>query len=304
MKTDYKLSLFIAIFLLLAQEISFAQNAKYLLIRPAHINDNKLARQNGVLVLSGKDDIDHVEKMFADNKAFAHKCPIQWLVEFWENPDRLTDQITYNLECEKFERQTKQILGMMTEYTNRIESSPIQFLYNVKVAVSEEPQALMKDLGDEFPLFFLYGSTQNLPYITFRLSETIKYGNGTTLEKLEVLEVQNKETVNAKVKDIIAEVEKTEHVEYQSKITFPVSGAGEGELEDVGEVTIKFKKGTDLTKLAANIIEHGGNVKEKKIPDFYYVQLASPQRNVLTIRQQVMDKYTFVDNLFEYPNKK
>ena len=160
--------------------VSTAQNtvsadstaAKYLLIRPTRSMANQLGRPNGVLLINDFREITKTQTLFKNNNAFAHACGTQWLIDFWKNETELMDEIAFNGDCEQYEHNSKQILATIREFTNRIERTPPQYLYNLKVPSTFTPKMVLEKMGNEQPLFFIYGTLQHLPSMTIQIVMT------------------------------------------------------------------------------------------------------------------------------------
>jgi hypothetical protein len=271
---------------------------------PARITDNRLMKQNSVLLISNKEKVEKTAGLFRNNKAYAHKCPNQWHIQFWESPMVMTDDINFNTDCEKFQQDTKQILADVSEFAHKIEGGSPYFIYNLKIPTTIDPDLVAKDLGSDLYLFFLYGTTQNLPFITFRLSERVEYVGNKKNEELERMEAKVKEQVIVKTKELLVKLNAVAEIVQQSSITIPVSGSGDGEVENVSQVTVRFKKNVELNTVANFITENGGNIQDKKVPESYFVQLVSNQKSISVVKQQIIEKFSFIEDVFEFPNKR
>ena len=280
--------------------VSDAQNAKFLLIRPARAMESRLPKANGVFLITDEKQVSKAEQLFQNNSAFAHKCGALWLVDFWKSPSELSEELTFNAECEKFEHNTKQIIADIKEYTNRIEAAAPQFLYNLKVPSSVAPDVILKDMTGEQNVFFLYGAFQHLPSVTLRVMQTMKFEKN----KAAAAETENKAAGKAKIMDLITKL----GIQFQTvnvgRVTNPLSGSGDGEMEDVFEVTLKFPKAVEPNDVAKFVVENGGNVQDKRTPEFYFVQLVSSQKVLSVVKDFVQQKYDYIREVFEFPNKK
>jgi hypothetical protein len=300
--------LFINIFF--APSVFYAQNtpnndstvAKYLLIRPTRSMANQLAKPNGVLLINDFREVTKTQTLFKNNNAFAHKCGTQWLIDFWKNETELTDEIAFNGDCEQYEHNSKQIVGTIREFTNRIEHSPPQYMYNVKVPSDISPKMVMDKMASEQNIFFIYGIYQHLPSVTIQVVMTSKLPK----ERAEVakMEQKNKEMGKMKLDSLVLRINGFSKIENIGRVLNPISGSGAEEVEDVFEVNLKLQKGVNLTEIEKLINENGGNIKDKNNAEFYFVQLVSTQKTVGNVRDFIQSKYDFVKDVFEFPNKK
>jgi hypothetical protein len=69
-------------------------------------------------------------------------------------------------------------------------------------------------------------------------------------------------------------------------------------------VTLKLNKDVNLSAIEKLINENGGNIQDKKNPEFYYVQLVSTQKSIGSVRDFIQLKYDFIKEVLDYPNKK
>ncbi len=300
----------ILINIFLTPSVFYAQNkpnsdstvAKYLLIRPTRSMANQLSNPNGVLLINDSREVIKTQALFKNNNAFAHKCGAQWLIDFWKNETELTDEIAFNGDCEQYERNSKQILGTIREFTNRIEHSPPQYLYNLKVSSDISPKMVLEKMANEQTLFFIYGIYQHLPSVTIQVVMT----NKLPKERAEVAKMEEKNKIMGKMKldSLVARIDGFSKIEHIGRVLNPISGSGAEEVEDVFEVNLKLKKGINLTEIEKLVNENGGNIKDKNNAEFYFVQLVSMQKTVGNVRDFIQSKYDFVKDVFEFPNKK
>jgi hypothetical protein len=301
---------FILFFLLGDPSVFYAQKgiindstvAKYLLIRPIRSLANQLSKPNSVMLISDFREINKTQALFKNNSAYAHKCGTQWLIDFWKDETSLVDEIAFNGECEQYEHNSKQILATIKEFTNRVQSAPPQFLYNLKIAAEMSPKTVLEKLSNDQTIFFIYGIYQHLPSVTMRVVVT----NLLPKERSEALKVEemNKKMGKLKMDSLISKIDSMSKLENIGRITNPISGSGNNEIEDVFEVTLKLQQGVDLAKIEQFINANGGNIQDKKNPDFYFVQLVSTQKSLGAVRDFIQSKYDFVNEILEYPNKK
>ena len=301
---------FLSIYLFGDPSVSTAQNvvstdsttAKYLLIRPTRSMANQLGKPNGVLLINDFREITKTQALFKDNNAFAHACGTQWLVDFWKNETELVDEIAFNGDCEQYEHNSKQILATIREFTNRIERTPPQYLYNLKVPSAITPKMVLKKMGNEQNIFFIYGTFQHLPAATIQIVMT----NLLPKDKAEIakIEEKNKKMGKIKLNSLIAAIDTFAKIQNVGRILNPVSGSSAEEVEDVFEVTLKFSQGVDLVKIEQLVNENGGNIKDKNSAEFYFVQLVSAQKTLSSVRDFIQLKYDIVKDVFEFPNKK
>ena len=290
--------------------VSMAQNAvsadsttaKYLLIRPTRSMANQLGKPNGVLLINDFREITKTQALFKNNNAFAHQCGTQWLIDFWKNETELMDEIAFNGDCEQYEHNSKQILATIREFTNRIERTPPQYLYNLKVPSTFTPKMVLEKMGNEQPLFFIYGMFQHLPSMTIQIVMT----NSLPKDKAEIakMEEKNKKMGKIKLDSLVAAIDSFAKIQNIGRILNPISGSSAEEVEDVFEVALKFPQGVDLVKIEALVHQNGGNIKDKNSAEFYFVQFVSPQKTLGTVRDFIQSKYDFVKDTFEFPNKK
>lgn len=271
------------------------------LIRPAKTAGK--TRANHVMLLSDTTKVREMDNLFRNNRAYAHKCGVQWYVSVWANATDRLDEVPISMECERFEKYTKQIQAKMSEYISHLESTPSFFLYNLKIPTAFPPNTVLRDMGVEQKILFMYGTSQHLPSVTFRVVSNTAL-NGQKGEELMVLTKKNKEKGMAELRKIVEALKSRFVVEAESKILNPISGADDNLIEDALEVSIKFKKDTDLDRVGAYIVENGGNVQEKKIPEFYYVQIVSTQRSVLALRDYLQEHYNYIRDVYEFPQRK
>ena len=300
----------ILINIFLTPSVFYAQNtlnndstvAKYLLIRPTRSMANQLSKPNGVMLINDFKEVVKTQALFKNNNAFAHKCGTQWLIDFWKNETELTDEIAFNGDCEQYEHNSKQILGTIREFTNRIEHSPPQYLYNLKVPSDISPKMVIEKMANEQPLFFIYGIYQHLPSVTIQIVIT----NKLPKERLAVvkMEAENKKMGKIKLDSLVAKINNFSKIQNIGRVLNPISGSGAEEIEDVFEVNLKLQKGVNLTEIGKLINENGGNIKDKDNAEFYFVQLVSTQKTVGNVRDFIQSKYDFIKDVFEFPNKK
>lgn len=276
--------------------------AKYLLIRPTRSLANQLSKPNSVMLISDFREINKTQTLFKNNAAYVHHCGAQWLIDFWKDETNLVDEIAFNGACEQYEHNSKQILATIKEFTNRIESTPPQYLYNLKIPSDIAPKTVLDKLSGDQNIFFIYGMYQHLPSVVLRVVMT----NLLPKERAEALKMAetNKKTGRAKLDNLVAKIDNFSKVENIGRITNPVSGSGNDEIEDVFEVTLKFKRDANLLEIEKLINENGGNIQDKKNPEFYYVQLVSTQKSIGLVRDFIQLKYDFVKEILDYPNKK
>lgn len=300
----------ILITIFLTPSVFYAQNtpnndstvAKYLLIRPTRSMANQLSKPNGVMLINDFREVAKTQILFKNNNAFAHKCGTQWLIDFWKNETELTDEIAFNGECEQYERNSKQILGTIREFTNRIENAPPQYLYNLKVPSDISPKMVIEKMANEQNIFFIYGIYQHLPSVTIQIVMT----NKLPKERAEIakIEAENKKMGKNKLDSLVSKINDFSKIENIGRILNPTSGSGAEEVEDVFEVNLKLQKGVNLADIEKLINENGGNIKDKNNAEFYFVQLVSTQKTVGNVRDLMQTKYDFVKDVFEFPNKK
>lgn len=294
----------------LTPSVFYAQNtpnndstvAKYLLIRPTRSMANQLSKPNGVLLINDFREVTKTQTLFKNNNAFAHKCGTQWLIDFWKNEAELADEIAFNGDCEQYEHNSKQILGTIREFTNRIEHSPPQYMYNLKVSSDISPKMVMDKMANEQNIFFIYGIYQHVPSVTIQVVMT----NKLPKERAEVakMEENNKKMGKMKLDSLVSKINSFSKIENIGRVLNPISGSGAEEVEDVFEVNLKLQKGVNLTEIEKLINENGGNIKDKNNAKFYFVQLVSTQKTVGNVRDFIQSKYDFVKDVFEFPNKK
>lgn len=302
--------LLILINIFLTPSVFHAQNApnndstvaKYLLIRPTRSMANQLSKPNGVLLINDFREVTKTQTLFKNNNAFAHKCGTQWLIDFWKNETELTDEIAFNGECEQYEHNSKQILGTIREFTNRIENAPPQYLYNLKVPSDMSPKMVLEKMANEQNIFFIYGIYQHLPSVTIQIVMTSKLPK----ERAETakIEAENKKKGKIKLDSLVVRMDSFSKIEHIGRVLNPISGSGAEEVEDVFEVNLKLQKGVNLADIEKLVNENGGNIKDKSNAEFYFVQLVSTQKTVGNIRDALLSKYDFVKDVFEFPNKK
>jgi hypothetical protein len=276
--------------------------AKYLLIRPTRSMANQLPKPNGVMLINDFREVSKTQTLFKNNNAFAHKCGTQWLVDFWKNETELMDEIAFNGDCEQYEHNSKQITATISEMTNRIERTPPQYMYNLKVSADILPKTVIEKMANEQNIFFIYGMYQHLPTVTIQIVMT----NKLPKERSEIakMEAENKKMGKIKLDSLMSKIDSFSKIENTGRILNPVSGLSAEEVEDVFEVTLKLQKGVDLVKLEQIIHDNGGNIKDKNAAEFYFVQLVSTQKTVGNVRDFIQSKYDFVKDVFEFPNKK
>jgi hypothetical protein len=300
----------IPIIIFLTPSVFNAQNAinndsavaKYLLIRPTRSMANQLRKPNSVMLINDFREITKTQALFKNNSAYAHRCGTQWLIDFWKDETSLVDEIAFNGNCEQYEHSNKQILATIKEFTNRIESTPPQYLYNLKIPADILPKTVLEKMSNEHNIFFIYGMFQHLPSLTMRVVMT----DSLPKERVEIakMEEKNKKMGKLRMDSLIAKIDNLSKIDNIGRITNPTSGSGNNEIEDVFEVTLKLKQGADLTKIEQFINANGGNIQDKKNPDFYFVQLVSTQKTVGAVNDFILPKYDFIKEIFEYPNKK
>lgn len=271
------------------------------IIRPAKSAGK--TRANQVLFLSDTARVREMDNLFRDNRAYVHKCGVQWYVSIWANATDRLDEIPISIECERFERQTKQIQAKLGEYISHLESNSSTFLYNMKIPTAFPPSTILRDMGTEQKILFMYGTSQHLPSITFRIASTISI-EGQKGAQVAELAKKNQEKALLTLRKMTEALKSRFVVEAEGKVLNPVSGIDDTLIEDVLEITLKFKKDTDLDKVGAYIVENGGNVQEKRVPEFYYVQIISNQRSVLTLRDYLQERYNYIRDLYEFPQRK
>jgi hypothetical protein len=276
--------------------------AKYLLIRPTRSLANQLSKPNSVMLISDFREISKTQALFKNNSAYAHRCGTQWLIDFWKDETSLVDEIAFNGDCEQYEHNSKQILATIKEFTNRIQSAPPQYLYNLKIAAEMPPKMVLEKLSKDQTIFFIYGIYQHLPSVTMRVVMT----NLLPKERIEALKMEemNKKMGKMKMDSLVSKIDSFSKIENIGRITNPISGSGNNEIEDVFEVTLKLQQRVDLTRIEQFINANGGNIQDKKNPDFYYVQLVSTQKSLGAVRDFIQSKYEFIKEVLEYPNKK
>ncbi len=280
--------------------VTVAQKANSMLIRPSTLQESRLSAPNLVYVVSEKDLVTDAEVLFKENKAYnVTQCQPLWLIDFWENPANLLDEVPYNLKCDLFKANTKQIQGLMQRYTERITTNSPWYLYNVKVSATVPPQTVIDEIGAASQIFFINGVVQHLPLITMRYMYRNSFQDMSIVQATEVI----RKTAELKVREIIDALESSGELVHQSKVVSMQSGANSYEGEDILEVALRFKKGTDLEKIARFITERGGIIEEKQIPDHYYVQLASRQRGAEVIKAALIN-FPFVLSVTDYPIRK
>ena len=175
-------------------------------------------------------------------------------------------------------------------------------MYNLKVPTTVTPDVLLRDIGADQHLFFVYGAFQHLPSVTFRIIQTTKLAETRT--KVHLAEQQNKEAGKVKINAFIAELNNKMPIANIGRLANPQTGTGDGEVEDIFEVTLKMPKGTDLAAVEKFIVEKGGAVQDKRTPEFYYVQFVSTQKLLTVVRDFVLQKHDYIKDVFEFPNKK
>ncbi len=271
------------------------------MIRPAKAAGK--TRSNYVMFLTDTLRVREMDNLFRDNRAYAHKCGVQWYVSIWANATDRLDEIPISMECERFEKYTKQIQAKLSEYISHLESTPSTFLYNMKIPTAFPPSTILRDMGAEQKILFMYGTSQHLPSVTFRMVSTTAI-EGQKDANIAELSKKNQEKGMAELRKITEALKSRFVVEAEGKVLNPVSGADDKLIEDALEITLKFRKDTDLDRVGAYIVENGGNVQEKKIPEFYYVQIVSTQRSVLALRDYLQERYNYIRDIYEFPQRK
>jgi hypothetical protein len=280
--------------------VAIAQKANAMLIRPSTLQESRLSAPNLVYVVSEKDLVTDAEVLFKENKAYnVQQCQALWLIDFWENPANLLDEVPYNPKCDLFKANTKQIQGLMQRYTERITTNAPWYLYNVKISATIPPHTVMDEIGAASQIFFVNGVVQHLPLITMRYMYRNSFQEMSIVQATEVI----RKTAEIKTREIIDALESSGELVHQSRVVSMQSGANSYEGEDLLEVALRFKKGTDLDKIARFITERGGIIHEKEIPNHYYVQLASRQRGSEVIKAALIN-FPFVQGVMDYPIRK
>jgi hypothetical protein len=280
--------------------VAIAQKANAMLIRPSTLQESRLSAPNLVYVVSEKDLVTDAEVLFKENKAYnVQQCQPLWLIDFWENPANLLDEVPYNPKCDLFKANTKQIQGLMQRYTERITTNAPWYLYNVKISATIPPHTVMDEIGAASQIFFVNGVVQHLPLITMRYMYRNSFQEMSIVQATEVI----RKTAEIKTREIIDALESSGELVHQSRVVSMQSGANSYEGEDLLEVALRFKKGTDLDKIAQFITERGGIIHEKEIPNHYYVQLASRQRGSEVIKAALIN-FPFVQGVMDYPIRK
>jgi hypothetical protein len=274
---------------------------RVVMVRPAKTAGK--TRSNCVVFLTDTARVREMDNLFRDNRAYAHKCGVQWYVSIWANATDKLDEIPISLECERFEKHTKQIQAKLGEYISHLESSPSTFLYNMKIPTAFSPSMIVRDMGAEQKILFMYGTSQHLPSVTFRIVSTTSI-EGQNKANIAELAKKNQEKALLELQKMTQSLKSRFVVEAEGKVLNPVSGVDDKLIEDVLEITLKFQKDTDLDRVGAYIVENGGNVQEKKVPEFYYVQIVSNQRSVLALRDYLQERYNYIRDLYEFPQRR
>jgi hypothetical protein len=179
--------------------------AKYLLIRPTRSLANQLSKPNSVMLISDFREINKIQALFKNNAAYVHRCGAQWLIDFWRDETTLSDEIAFNGGCEQYEHNSKQILATIKEFTNRIESTPPQYLYNLKIPSDISPKTVLEKLSGDQNIFFIYGMYQHLPSVVLRVVIT----NSLPKEREEALKMEavNKKMGRTKLDNLMVKID-------------------------------------------------------------------------------------------------
>ncbi len=286
------------------RNLAAAPPANFVILRNARQTDSK-TRNNGIVYLVDTLKIRELEALLDNNRAYAHHCGQQWSLSFWLNSSEKADELSINPECEQFERNTKQINANVKEIAAKIDGGGApHYLYNFKISSAFPPDLIESELAEHFQLLFMGGRFQHLPSVTFRVVENTPIKEKMSDADIEKVVKRNRAHGRDKIEAVVEAVKSKFKVEATGKILNPISGADDKAVEDAFDVTLKFNKDANLEAIANYINENGGNTIDKRIPDFYYIQAISPQKSLLVVRDFIAQRFEYVREVYDYPNKK
>lgn len=301
-----------------------AGQAKVLLIRDAQWGTlHKGIKRNGALLITDKNQLQEHEQLFLGNfHNGRHGCNYNYQIQFWASTDDLVGDIPFHNGCEEFYHHNAAVYAKMRAHIKQISTKPTHYIYNLKVPVTVDPETLKKFFaGTSLPVFFFEGKTDYFSSLTFtyqknskwppigmrpyptgeyNAEERIKYGN----EKRKY-EKEHEQLTENEANLIVDETRKIIPVKDQSvpRTTHVNPWPPQGEKADKVEVTVKFANGADLTKVKELIIARGGKVENEHHPAHWFVQLVDTSDKLDVIKAKLVN-YKFVEDVYEYPNRK
>jgi hypothetical protein len=276
---------------------------KYILVKNAFFKESGILKPNAALLITNETEIQENEALFLNNHASAHTCGYHYAIQFWKNPEELIDDIPFNEECERFTHNDRKIQSKMRAYIRQLETKPTHYIYNLKIPVTADPQTIVNTFSNsDLKIFFLRGKSEHYASVTLAYSSVTPIKNLDDRSKWDQEQKDNAENATKKIMAIIENIQAIEPIVEQSNITFPWESFGGGNIEHVGEITLRFRSGTDLTKIKQTIIAGGGRIEGEQTPESYFVQLVDASENVRAVRAKLKD-YPIVTGVYEYPQR-
>lgn len=276
---------------------------KYIVIKDAFFNRSNIYKPNAALLITDTKEITENERLFLDNKAYGHACGYHYAIQFWVSPEKQIDDISFNQECEVFVRSNGKIQSKMKGYIKQLETKPTHYIYNLQIPVTFEPNDILKAFADSgLHLFFMDGMSNHHTTLSFTYLQTTSIKELVDRSKWQGEQDANTRNATKKINEIVDSIKSVATIVEQSEISFPMQSFGGDTIEDKGEITLKFKNGTDLKQVKEIIERNNGEIGHENNPQHYYVQLVDTSDDLENVRTR-LKSYRQVTDIYEYPKR-
>lgn len=274
---------------------------KFIVIKNAFFNRSNIYKPNAALLITDIKEITENEDLFFENRTYGHACGYHYAIQFWASPEDQLDDIAFNQECEEFLQNDSKIQTKMKRYIKQLETNPTHYIYNLKIPVTIDPKDINQLINENgLYLFFMNGTDNHHTTLGFSFEQVTPIKESNDRTKWIEERVDNEKNAIIKINEIVDSLKAISTVISQSEISFPMQSFGGGKITHKGEISLKFKNGTDLKEVKEIIERNKGKVGNDSTPQHYFIQLVDNQSNLDLVIEK-LKKFKFVTAVYEYP---
>lgn len=249
------------------------------------------------LLITDPEKISELVRLFTNNRTAPHACAYHWLIWFRQSATR-SIPFSHNEECEIYANHDKQIHLLLNAYFRAIKQNPTQFILNIKVPASLEPDEAVRKLEDNKQKVFFFSETeQRLPYIRIQASAISNIPKNRS--EWDAAESKNLSLAEDRLRNAIAALRSKYTIVKTTKLDNRYSRFGGGTMEHRVETTIYFPIGTTVDNIG---VPSGVDVLDRKMPGYYILQLVVQERFSEAFRRSLMSSNPFILDVHPFPN--
>jgi len=282
------------------------EEIEFILIKSAFGFDKpEILKPNAAILITNKNEIIEDQQWFLAPKEVNSMClnGSIYSIQFWKNSEIISHDIGID-GFTSFSYKPEETYKRLQLYKKQLEKAPTHYIYNLKLSTTLEPQEVkntFKNTG--LKIIFIDNPSSRFPSVSFSYRLNMFVGKNPSESEWNKAEKENERKSREIFKRMIEKIKNTVSIIEQSEIFYNSYGRSNEIMTHNGEVTLKFKKGTDLARISKTLKNEGATIQDTTNPTSYYVQLVDSSSNLEIVRLKLKE-YKIITGVYDYSGQK